>query len=184
MSARVKFAQKPDKLVETMLYLSLKGMKLDQYQVVKLLYLADRAHLIRFGRPITFDRYVAMKFGPVGSAAYDLLKGKSAQGIAPSELPFDIRKHDEVTLLGKPKREIKKSVLSKSDLLILDSIIKEFGGMTFDQLFKITHEHFAYDRAWKNRSSGADEMRYEDFFPENADKESRVSDLEFIAKAM
>lgn len=76
MNARVTFTPKPDKLADSILYLALKGIELDQYKAVKLLYLADREHLRRFGRPITFDKYVAMKFGPVGSAAYDWLRSK------------------------------------------------------------------------------------------------------------
>ena len=35
-----------------------------QYDILKALFLADRAHLNKFGRPITFDNYVAMKDVP------------------------------------------------------------------------------------------------------------------------
>ena len=40
---------------------------------IKLLYLADRAALIRWGRPISTDRYVSMKHGPVLSNVFDLV---------------------------------------------------------------------------------------------------------------
>ena len=152
--------------------------------MVKLLYLADREHLRRFGRPITFDRYVAMQFGPVASAAFDLLKGKSALGINPSDLPFEIRSHDKIRIVSNPKREIDRTIFSKSDLLVLDQTAEKYGEMSFDELFNLTHNHFAYDRAWKNRKSKADEMRFEDFLSEDASKDDRVSDLEFISKGM
>ena len=48
--------------------------QLTQYDIVKTLFLADRQHLNEFGRPITFDNYVAMTHGPVPSCSYDLLK--------------------------------------------------------------------------------------------------------------
>lgn len=44
------------------------------YSVMKMLYLADKAHLEKHGRFITGDRYVAMQQGPVPSRAYDLVK--------------------------------------------------------------------------------------------------------------
>lgn len=184
MNARVKFTPKPEKIVDSILYLALKDLQLDQYKTVKLLYLADREHLRRFGRPITFDKYVAMPFGPVASAAFDLLKGNKVLGIDPSDLPFEMRKHDKIVIIDHPKREIDRSIFSKSDLMVLDQTAETYGGMSFDQLYKLTHEHFAYDRAWSSRKTKADEMRFEDFLAEDASKEGRVSDLSFTSKGM
>lgn len=184
MNARVKFSSKPEKLVDSILYLALKGVELDHYKVVKLLYLADREHLRRFGRPITFDKYVAMPFGPVASAAFDLLRSKKALGINPSNLPFEVRSLDKIRIVSNPKREIDRSIFSKSDLIVLDQTIEKYGNMSFNQLYKLTHDHFAYDRAWKSRKSQADEMRFEDFLAEDASKDDRVSDLEFTSKGM
>lgn len=184
MNARVQFKPKPKKLVDAMLYLALKDLELDQYKMVKLLYLADREHFRRFGRPITFDKYVAMPFGPVASAAYDLVRGKNALGVQASNLPFETRKHDKIFLIGKPKRDIERSLFSKSDLMVLDETAEKYGSMNFDQLYKLTHEHFAYDRAWKNRNTNADDMRFEDHLTEDASKEDRVLDLSFTANGM
>jgi len=44
-------------------------------RLLKLLYLADRRMLEKTGFPITFDRVIAMKNGPVLSETYDLIKG-------------------------------------------------------------------------------------------------------------
>ena len=41
---------------------------------IKLLYLADREALIETGVPITGDRFVSMRFGPVLSRVLDLIK--------------------------------------------------------------------------------------------------------------
>jgi len=184
VNARVKFTPKPDKIVDSILYLALKDIEIDQYKAVKLLYLADREHLRRFGRPITFDKYVAMEFGPVASCAFDILKGKERMGVKPSDLPFELRKLDKITLVKNPKRDIDRSIFSKSDLMILDQIAEEYGSKSFGELYELTHSHFAYDRAWKHRKSKADEMRFEDFLAEDASKEDRVSDLAFTSKGM
>jgi uncharacterized phage-associated protein len=42
-------------------------------KLIKLLYLADREALLRWGRPITTDRHVSMPKGPVVSQIYDLI---------------------------------------------------------------------------------------------------------------
>lgn len=42
--------------------------------LIKLLYMADRIAMQRLGLPITTDRYVAMKHGPVTSALYNRMK--------------------------------------------------------------------------------------------------------------
>ncbi len=40
--------------------LQMRGGTMSYMKLIKLLYLADRAALVRFGRPITTDRYVSM----------------------------------------------------------------------------------------------------------------------------
>ena len=47
-------------------------------KIIKLLYIADRESLRETGRPITGDRFVAMKKGPVLSEVLNLIKGTSA----------------------------------------------------------------------------------------------------------
>lgn len=44
------------------------------YPLMKMMYLADRLHLWRYGRLIAGDTYSAMEKGPVPSGTYDLLK--------------------------------------------------------------------------------------------------------------
>lgn len=49
------------------------GGQMPYLRLIKLLYLADRESWRRYDRPITGDRYVSMKFGPVLSETYDLI---------------------------------------------------------------------------------------------------------------
>ncbi|MBN1959964.1 MAG: SocA family protein, partial [Deltaproteobacteria bacterium] len=48
--------------------------RLPYLKLIKMLYLADRMSLKQYGEPITGDRYVAMKYGPVLSNVFDLIK--------------------------------------------------------------------------------------------------------------
>jgi uncharacterized phage-associated protein len=43
-------------------------------KLMKLMYFADREMLLRWGLPMTYDRWCAMKCGPVLSATYNLMK--------------------------------------------------------------------------------------------------------------
>jgi len=56
-------------------FVELAGGPVNYVKLLKLMYLADRAMLTRHGKPVTYDRWVRMKHGPVLSATYDLIKG-------------------------------------------------------------------------------------------------------------
>ena len=56
------------------LLLQLAGGSMEYLRLIKLLYYADRESLDLLGRPISGDRYVSMKHGPVLSHVYNLVK--------------------------------------------------------------------------------------------------------------
>lgn len=51
-----------------------RGVKTDFIKIFKVLYFADQSHLVKYGRSITGDTYVAMARGPVPSRIYDIIK--------------------------------------------------------------------------------------------------------------
>ncbi|HET7233999.1 MAG TPA: Panacea domain-containing protein [Longimicrobium sp.] len=62
------------------LLLKWAGGSMNYMKLIKLLYLADRTALVRWGRPITFARAVSMKHGPVLSEVLDLINEGSPPG--------------------------------------------------------------------------------------------------------
>jgi Protein of unknown function (DUF4065) len=54
-------------------FLELAGGRLNYMVLIKLLYMLDRAALLEWGRPVTFDEYYSMKLGPVLSEVHDLI---------------------------------------------------------------------------------------------------------------
>ncbi len=128
-----------------------RGQRPGQYQLVKTLFLADRSHLNRFGRPITFDNYIAMNHGPVPSMAYDLLKRSPDEaGAERPALPW--RRHRDAAspskYLYEPLPFDGADHLSVSDQECLDDGLSFVLGLGFGQLRKLTHEDIAYIRAW------------------------------------
>src|SRR6266700_2113944 len=59
-------------------FLRLRGGGMSFIKLIKLLYLADREALIRWGRPITTDSYVSMDNGPVVNRMYSLIRDEPA----------------------------------------------------------------------------------------------------------
>jgi uncharacterized phage-associated protein len=45
--------------------LKLRGGRMSCLKLIKLLYFVDREALLRWGRPVTTDRYISMDDGPV-----------------------------------------------------------------------------------------------------------------------
>jgi hypothetical protein len=191
------FRPKLDKIVELLLYLAHKRPGADKYQAVKFFYLADREHIRRYGRPITFERYFALSYGPVASTALDLLNGASPAMLGATEhvLPFRTEKgfvksksgkETETTFIREPTREVNRELFSKSDLKVFDEIIAKYGKSSFDDLYKETHKHFAYTNAWENRRFGGDraEIFYDEMVDDKARRAELVEDLSPIAAHM
>jgi uncharacterized phage-associated protein len=166
----LRFRPKFDKIVELLLYLTHVRPGADKYQTVKFFYLADREHLARHGRPITFDAYYALSYGPVASKTLDIIHKNSvvmrAAGL--QNLPFETKvgkayNGSDTIFIGRPYRNVNRDIFSKSDLKVFDEIIKRYGELSFGQLYDITHEHSAYKKAWEARGlSARAEMDYAD----------------------
>ena len=74
----MRFALHVQKLIEAAgVLLNLQQTKSMEYlRLLKLLYIANRECLKETGQPVVGGRQVAMRFGPVPSAALDLIKGR------------------------------------------------------------------------------------------------------------
>jgi uncharacterized phage-associated protein len=137
-------------IIEVIYYILNKIGPADKLKLVKLIYLADKCHLIRYGRTITNDDYYAMEHGPVGTTVKDFLSDNSAFQSS-EENKFEsklIQKIDEYKFKCK-QIEYKIKWLSQSDIEILDFIIKEFGSLSSGRLIEYTHNY----PEWKNNAT-------------------------------
>lgn len=123
------------------------GKTASQYDIVKTIFLADRRHLNEYGRPITFDRYVAMKHGPVPSTLYDLLKEDPAS----RDLPWrKTQVNDKIYQFSDASRAADLDILSESDIEALAESFVTVKSLGFSQIRKLTHEDAAYIDAWED----------------------------------
>jgi uncharacterized phage-associated protein len=98
------------------------GGRMDYIRLLKLLYLADRESLRRFGKPITYDRYVAMKFGPVLSEVYDLIKGQHVD----APLWSKVIKTDRYSVVLEEAEAPRNEHLSRAEIAILHSLSTKY----------------------------------------------------------
>lgn len=113
-------------------------------KLVKLMYLADRESLDRFGEPITFDSMVSMDEGPVLSRALNMMNGESTPASAEAWGKWLTTRTPRVTYDIKLRREFTRADLdyvSDADLQVLKSVAVKFGHMTKYQLRDYVHEH-------------------------------------------
>ncbi len=149
---------KPDKerILEAILFLIGRTSGLSQHEIVKSLFLADRAHLNTYGRPITFDNYVAMEHGPVPSLAYNALEPSfNFSKIFKEERPWVTIRDGNKNRFVNPKRGFRKDVLSKTDIDALESALQTIKTLSVSQIRRLTHDDPAYKEAWSRRGKAA-----------------------------
>ena len=132
-------------------------------KLIKLLYLADRESLIETGTPITGDRFVSMRQGPVLGRVLDLIRDD-----CPAEDSvwhgYVARKRFDARLVGPADNEW----LSERNMGILDGVFDTFGCLKEWDVVARTHAL----PEWKDPGDTAipiepeDILRYNDFTKE------------------
>lgn len=140
---------KIDKAINSLLYaLQELGGKSDMHKLCKILYFADQRHLSQYGRSITGDIYIAMKFGPVPSCVNDILKAvrgdsffSSSKEVIPLKESMSFENHFMIRGLKSPDMD----ELSVSDVKCLDYAISLCKNKNFAELTQFSH-----GIAWNN----------------------------------
>jgi uncharacterized phage-associated protein len=168
MSVRLQFNERKATQAAAHM-LRLRGGRMSYMKLIKLLYLADRAALLRWGRPITTDRYVSMDRGPVLSRVLDLATDGGDPG-TPSIWASTITEPSnyEVQL----REEAGDDELSDAEAELLDNVFAEYGKLSRWDLVKLTHQL----PEWKDPHGSAIAITYRDIL-----KAGGKSDLEIAA---
>jgi len=146
--------------------------ELTKYKICKLLFLADKYHLVRYGRIITGDKYCAVPHGPIPSRTLNLLNAVISENTFDQEAVTMSRVLELDRRYSNPRFSAvdvaAPDQLSISDVEALDKAIAEYGKMGFGELKRITHDAPAYIQAWDARPSGSNgnDMEFEAFFDE------------------
>jgi uncharacterized phage-associated protein len=119
-------------------FISRGGGEMNYLALMKLLYLADREALLRYGRPITGDKVVAMKHGPVLSRVYNLVSHKK-QELPASQWHKFIARPDSYVYTVRFSGVPDISELSQAEVALIDEIFARFQGWDEWSLVAYTH---------------------------------------------
>lgn len=128
--------------------------KIDFHKLFKILYFAEQKHLVRFGRLIIGDKFVAMKDGPVPSEIYYELK-KLRQNQANQY--FTIKNWCYITAKQEPDLD----EISDSEICCLEESVQENKDLTHSELSKKSHQ-----MAWENANEEDYEISFWDIAKE------------------
>jgi len=160
------------KIIETIYYvLNRLGHTADKIALIKLIYLADKYHLIRYGRTITNDEYFAMQHGPVGSTVKDLLSCDEDY-LSSKELTYFNRLITKFGALNYRAKKLARKpaldMLSDTDKEALEFVVRTFGAYSSLKLRDYTHKY----PEW---------LQYRDLFQAKRAKRERIETKELLS---
>jgi len=157
--------------------LRLRGGRMKYLKLIKLLYIADREALSRWGRPITTDRYVSMKEGPVLSNTYNLIHSE------PSPFEQSIwHRHIrtvgdwDVALVG----DVPKDELSQVEEELLAEVFRVHGQKNRWNLVSETHKF----PEWEDPGTGSLPITYREILKALNKSEEEISETLQQMKSM
>ncbi len=139
-TTKITFKFSEPKAIETILYLANRVSGSYKYNICKMLYLADKTCLEKYGRFIFGESYSAMQQGATPSNAYDLIKRIA------EEYSDDLRVEGNTVI---PLRDANMDYLSESDIECLDRTIAIYDKAPL-KMRRDAHDA-AWEKAWKSR---------------------------------
>jgi uncharacterized phage-associated protein len=103
-------------------FLALRGGQMHYIKLVKLLYLADREALLRWGVPLTTDRHVSMDNGPVTSRILNLITEDRPKPIWSQFISAPLGEYEVRLLKPAPKDR-----LSRAEEKLMQEIFDRYG---------------------------------------------------------
>jgi len=144
--------------------------KIPKLKALKLVFLADRYHLRKYGRLISNDNYVAMKYGPVPSTTMNIAEADSFLDPKFKKYAVQYIKASNSGMRIESKKPVETDYFSESDLEALNFAWDKFGNLTRWSISDFTHEY----PEWKKQEpalragSKVEHISLDDFFEDPA----------------
>lgn len=133
----ISFELNTQKAVETVLWVINAGEN-NLYNIMKIIFEADKYHINKYGRPVTGDEYYAMPKGTVPSWIYASTKLKE------NYLGY-CRQQNNLIANRKPNMDY----FSISDIEALNEGLKRYSGKTFKQVEDMNHKEICWKKNWE-----------------------------------
>lgn len=150
----IEFKLNYNKIVQSILYvINQKGGNINKYNLMKVMFAADKYHMLKYIRPVTGDKYIKMQYGTVPSKILNMVDNKSIKTclkeLGLKELPFQLSQGKQKLVSSKTKADTK--FLSKSDMEALDYGIKEYADLKFNDARDKNHKEDCWINADMNK---------------------------------
>jgi uncharacterized phage-associated protein len=109
----------------------------DKLKLIKLIYLAEREFITKYGQPMLYDEFFSLKHGPICSNALDGINGRIDEKTWST---FIATKNDNISPAKNFSREDFDEI-SDAEIEVIDAIYESFGFMTGTQLRNYTHKN-------------------------------------------
>jgi len=174
-----------EKLVRSIAFFSKQGVPdLTKLKIIKLLYFADKHHLLLHGKPIIGDAYFCMEWGPVPSYSLNEINAALSKPEVPLFDKSDVNLFSKVLNIKKhfyqnhPRFEAKEeefstSVFTQSELDSLAHTANVYGYKTAKELVDLTHQEPTWVISNQGRKQGSNTPITYDLFFEGAPEKSR-----------
>lgn len=147
-------------------FLGLRGGQMHYIKLIKLLYLADRAALLRWGAPISTDRHVSMDNGPVLSKVLSLITDECPKPVWSEYISVPLGEY-EVRLL-KPGATDR---LSRAEENLMREIFDLYGHRNrWDLIDNVMHKL----PEWQNPNGSAIPITFRDILKAGGESEDEI----------
>lgn len=137
----IQFTSDPQKCTQALNFFARKaGGRINKMKSLKLVFLADRYHLRKYGRFVTDDNYFAMQYGPVPSNTKEIAESndfldETARAYSSQYInPIDNLQLDST-------KDVDFDVFSESDIEALNFAWARFGQFDQFQLATLSHSY-------------------------------------------
>lgn len=162
-------------------FIRLKNGRMNYTRLLKLMYLADRTSLIQTGRPITFDSFAALPFGPVLETVkkrIDTQKAGTREGLWGEHIGLDPDNRYFVVL----EKECEQDELTKSDLGFISDVFEHYGEM---ELFEELIDNVMHNLPeWSDPGNSSFPIEYDDILTLDRDKTNSPDDIQSIKEEL
>jgi uncharacterized phage-associated protein len=161
------------------LFLDLHGGRMYYIQLIKLMYLADRLSLLEKGRTISGDSYVSMKYGPVLSRTFKLIRDDMEDKTGPWHDCITAPSDHQVSL--KQSKPLDFDQLSKYETRIISQLHEKYGSIDRFDLARMTH---TLCPEWKDPGESSVPIRLEDILRGDGLAEHEIEEWKQEAQAV
>jgi uncharacterized phage-associated protein len=146
----MQFDYVEQKTTELILYIALvteSDAAAGAIKLNKIPYFADLAHLRHYGKPITGAAYQKLEQGPALRPMLRIIERLEADGSAKT-VTRDYYGHRQKRLMAL--REPDLSLFTAEEIATVDSIVRQFWGVTATEISKVSHD----DAGWNSVEEG------------------------------